>query len=95
MQLHFVEYTYLMVPLSMGSLENFHKLPSLLILLDDLIKILFLKHFRQIPARLLDLNQALTSPSKSPLFNYEPLETLGDSLLKVITSMFVYSAHPR
>jgi dsRNA-specific ribonuclease len=36
------------------------------------------------------IRQALCSPSVSPINNYEVLEVLGDSILKYITSIYLY-----
>jgi dsRNA-specific ribonuclease len=49
---------------------------------------------RQIKGNPLILTQSLTSPNKSKTYNYQGLETIGDSVLKAIISLLLYQLNP-
>ncbi len=40
------------------------------------------------------MNEALTTPSAALGYNYETLETVGDTMLKMVTSIFLYCVRP-
>ena len=44
---------------------------------------------------LLNLKQAMTSSAVDSLCNYEPLETLGDSIIKFLTTLDLYLQNPK
>lgn len=57
---------------------------------EEIIKVKFFKHFYNINANILDIKQALSCASRDLKVNYECLENIGDSVLKIITSIYLY-----
>lgn len=69
--------------------------PSLLRTIHDEIRARrALQHLRLPPLDIPLLVQALTPPGAVIGFDYEALETLGDSLLKILTSVHLYLSNP-
>ncbi|KAI8817973.1 uncharacterized protein EV422DRAFT_603341, partial [Fimicolochytrium jonesii] len=50
--------------------------------------------YRELSGTVSDLQTALTAPVANPVFNYERLETLGDSFLKVHQSIHLFVMYP-
>lgn len=70
--------------------------PSLIRIIEDRTRAQdLLDHFHFPPINIELLVKALTLPSASTGYNYQSLETLGDSVLKVLTTVHVYLAFPK
>jgi hypothetical protein len=71
-------------------------LPMIMLEVEKQVIGMELRHHLCIPqCSLLYLNNAIQSCSYNPHANYEVLETLGDSVLKFITTLGLYHAFPK
>lgn len=58
---------------------------------EEIVLINYFKYSVPVDANLNDLMQAFTSPSKNMHCNYQNLETVGDSILKFMTTVYLYT----
>lgn len=77
------------------ALEIFRIFPSILRHITDLYRANFAQRaLRLPPLDMVRLMEALTTPSASVGYHYQRLETLGDCVLKLATSVHVYNKFP-
>ncbi|ORY90629.1 hypothetical protein BCR35DRAFT_349581 [Leucosporidium creatinivorum] len=76
-------------------LEHCPKIPSLNRLIDEMVQVRRLKERFAFPAiDSIKLREALTPPSAGTGYDYQYLETVGDSVLKLATSIHTFLNYP-
>ncbi|KAJ2851363.1 Dicer-like protein 1 [Coemansia brasiliensis] len=81
-------------PLPIDDIMNLSLLPALLARLNQTLLAYEVKSKLEHPARVNTVRQAITATSSASDVNYERLETLGDSVLKFITSVEMFVKYP-
>ncbi|KAJ2761805.1 hypothetical protein IWQ57_005953, partial [Coemansia nantahalensis] len=81
-------------PLTPDNLHNLSLLPSLFARLEQVLLAEEVRVQLQLPARRESVREALTASCSSGDVSYERLETLGDAVLKYITSVMVFVSYP-
>ncbi|KAJ1668479.1 Dicer-like protein 1 [Coemansia sp. RSA 1813] len=81
-------------PLNIDELNNLSILPAFLLRLEHVLLAHAIKEELGLPAKTETIRNAITASSSSMDVCYERLETLGDSVLKYITSVALYITYP-
>ncbi|KAJ1943199.1 Dicer-like protein 1, partial [Linderina macrospora] len=81
-------------PLDIADVLNFTLLPSFLTRLEQVLAASEVKQRLSLNAHVETVRRAITASSSSMDCNYQRLETLGDSMLKLVTSTMLFVAHP-
>ncbi|KAJ2554588.1 Dicer-like protein 1, partial [Coemansia sp. RSA 1933] len=81
-------------PLGIDELNNLSLLPAFLLRLEHVLHAIAVKEYLDLPAKTETIRQAITTTSAGLDVCYERLETLGDSVLKYITSIALFITYP-
>ncbi|KAJ2708321.1 Dicer-like protein 1, partial [Coemansia spiralis] len=81
-------------PLTLSTLHNLSLLPSLFARLEQVLLAEEVRAQLQLPARCESVREALTASSANGDVSYERLETLGDAVLKYITTVMAFVSYP-
>ncbi|KAJ1906870.1 Dicer-like protein 1 [Coemansia sp. IMI 209127] len=81
-------------PLNIDELNNLSLLPAFLLRLEHVLLAQTIKEDLGLPAKTETIRHAITASSSGMDVCYERLETLGDSVLKYITSIALYITYP-
>ncbi|KAJ1826471.1 Dicer-like protein 1 [Coemansia sp. RSA 2599] len=82
-------------PISISDAYTLSIIPSLLLRLEHVLQASDVKRRLGLAAKTETVRQAITATSASMDVNYERLETLGDSVLKLITTIALFVCHPK
>ena len=74
--------------------ENFCKIPSIMIFIERLVMVNEFKCFHKLNCLTKHLLFATSTPSFDPIINYEVLEVVGDSILKILTTIHLIKSFP-
>ncbi|KAJ1995916.1 Dicer-like protein 1 [Coemansia spiralis] len=81
-------------PIGIDDLNNFSLLPAFLLRFEHVLLANTVKQRLNLPAKTETIRHAITASSASMDVCYERLETLGDSVLKYITSVMLFVTYP-
>lgn len=81
-------------PLDMNTINNLSLLPSFFTRLEHVLIAAQIKRKLKLQAEVESVRQAITATCAGMDVNYERLETLGDSVLKLVTSVMLFITYP-